>query len=192
MGHVALPVAFVAGFALFVTVGCNQSSDATNLPIDVTTEVSGEQGRPVSFRERLGRLKYERDRLVRTVEHLERDRAETIKRLRSLGISTSSDLAGHPTAKVDAQELTEVVGQIQQLKSLISDYEAAIHRVEVVIRQHDRNVRLERSAPSEVELDRLSSAFHEAEEVLRPHPEKSIVDDLRMEQILDAELGQIQ
>jgi len=191
MVHVAWITLF-AGFALFAATGCDKASDATPQPDTVDSDGTGNQEKPVSYRERLGRLKYERDKLVRSVQRLERDREQAIDRLRSLGISSSSDLSRHPGAKFDAQELTQVVGQIQRLKSVISGYESAIHRVEVVVRRQERNARWEHSAPSDAELDQLSAAFHEAEEELRPQGELSLAEDLRMEQVLDAELARDQ
>ena len=192
MVHVALPTTLFAGLVLFTVAGCDKAHDATPQPDAAISSRTDPEERPISYRERLGRLKFERDKLVRSVQRLERDREETIERLRSLGIFSASDLNKHPDAKFDAQELTQIVGQIQQLKGVISDYDSAIHRVDAVVRRQERKAQWEQSAPSESELDQLSAAFREAEEELRPQREFSLVEDLRMEQVLDAELGRKQ
>ncbi|WDI43724.1 hypothetical protein [Bremerella sp. P1] len=189
MVHVAWPTTLFAGLVLFAVAGCDKAPDAAPQPEAAISSRTGPEERPISYRERLGRLKYERDQLVRSVNRLGRDREQAIKRLHSLGISSSTDLNSHPDAKYDAQELTQIVGQIQQLKGVISDYDSAIHRVEAVVRRQERKARWEMSAPSESELDQLSAAFREAEEELRPQREFSLVEDLRMEQVLDSELA---
>tara|TARA_R110002095_G_scaffold3565_5_gene10979 strand:+ start:492 stop:1094 length:603 start_codon:yes stop_codon:yes gene_type:complete len=192
MLHAAWPTTLFAGFTLFAVTGCDTAYDATSKPDAVISKGADDQERTISNQERLGRLKYERDKLVRSVQRLERDREETTERLRSLGIFSASDLNKHPDAKLDAQELTRVVEQIHRLSSVISDYESAIHRVEIVVRRQERETQWVHSAPSDAEFDRLSVAFHEVEEELHPQGEIQLVEDLQMEQVLDAELGRHQ
>ena len=82
--------------------------------------------------------------------------------------------------------------QIQQLEKTLSEYESAITRLESVVRQQERQLQLEHSAPSEVELERLSAASREAEDALAPTGTDQLMEDLQIEETLDGELGQRQ
>jgi len=178
-------ILLLVGFALIFTIGCDSNSNSTSgsKAYPTANERSGK-----SNPERLGRLKYERDKLRQAVKRLERERADTIRRIRSMGVRTSSDLSNHPEANHDARELAQIVSQIQQLEGSIADYESAIHKLEVVVRQNDREALLERSMPSESELDFRSTVVHESEERLRSESKTSLMEDLQIEQVLDTQL----
>ncbi len=178
----------VMGLMVALVGGCGQTS-TESVPHSDAATASDEREIAVSHREQLGRLKFQRDKLVRAIERLERDRRETIGRLRSAGVQSASDLANHPEARLDAQELTLVVGQIRRLEKIISEYDTAIHRLEAVVRHVDREKRLAQSARSDADLERLSTAFHEAEDQLRPDTNTPIVDAVEIETVLNAELS---
>lgn len=172
--------------------GCGEFSGSAAQPQITSPAGRGADSEDVSVRETLGRIKYERDKLSRSIQRLEKDRVAVVRRLRSAGISSSSDLSRHPDSRVDAQELAQIVSQIQRLEKTASEYDSAIARLESVVRQRERQLQLERSAPSEAELERLSTAFREAEDALAPTGTDQLMEDLQIEETLDAELGQRQ
>lgn len=184
----SISLSLVMGLSIASVVGCRQPS-TESVPHSDAATASTEEEVALSHREQLGRLKFRRDKLVRAIERLERDRKETIGRLRSDGVQSASDLADHPEAHLVAQELTHVVGQIRRLEKTVSEFDRAIHRFEAVVRHVDRQTRLAQSAPSDADLERLSTAFHEAEDQLRPDMDTPIVDAVEIETVLNTELS---
>ena len=142
-----------------------------------------------SFRERLGRLKFQSDRLALALEQLEQERQVVVSRLRSLGIKSSSDIESNPIAEHLATDLVLVTQEIDQRKSQLSDFEEAIQRLEICLRQQDRLARLDRSDISDRQLDELSKTFHESEDMMLRSERSPLMNALHVETVLKEQLG---
>lgn len=111
-------------FTLFI--GCNDSA----APIS-TESVSPE----LSYQQRLAKLKYQRDKLLLTISRLEKERTAIIARIRGHGIGSTDDLKSHPEWTIHARELKQVISSIRQLQLKISSFDAAIVRIESILRR---------------------------------------------------------
>lgn len=140
-----------------------------------------------SHRQKLGKLKYQRDKVRLSLSRLEEDRTVIVSRMKRAGIDTSN-LVQHPDWRIHAQELKDVVGRIRQLEKTVAAHEQAITRMEVILRKEDREARLRGSALSENDLDELSRITHELDDQLRSDAPVPGFEDLELESLLIEEM----
>ena len=142
----------------------------------------------MNYRERLGRLKYQRDKLKRGLSRLHEDRSAILARFREAGIRSTKDLAEHPEWTIHARELRDVLDKSRRLENTVAAYSTAIVRVESVVRGLDREARLKSTKLSEEDLNLLSQTMHELDDQLRAASDIPAIEELELESLLEREL----
>ncbi|WP_145271288.1 hypothetical protein [Planctomycetes bacterium SV_7m_r] len=144
---------------------------------------------PPSYRQRLGELKFKRDKIVLTISRLEKERNQIMHRLRSDGIESIDDLRSIPHWTVHARELKQVIKEQKSLKATVDSLDAAIVRVESILRRDDRERTVEYGKLSNEELNEVATIFHEVDETLKPANQVSGLEEIELQSLLEQELN---
>lgn len=174
--HLTVQMAVVLLACVIAGCGTSKSSDP------------GEELTEVNHRQKLGKLKYQRDKLRLSLSRLEDDRQAILFRLRQAGVTSTDDLSDHPEWRIHARELKDVVGRIRRMEKTATAYDQAIARMEVILREEDREARLRGAALSEDELNELSRITHELDDQLQTDSDVPGFEDLELESLLNQEL----
>jgi ATPase subunit of ABC transporter with duplicated ATPase domains len=123
------------------------------------------------------------------VEKLQADKEGLVTDLRTAGVNAAADLKDHPTARVKAQELQEVVKQIAMVQKKYDERTTAIEEMESHIRRAERVLAIREVGVSDEELAELSRTITDLDERLtKLSGEKEVAPDLKLEAVLDQEL----
>lgn len=166
----------------FTLAGCGSQDEV------LAPSLNAQSAHP-SVRERLGKLKYQRDKLKLSVSRLETERESILRRIREQGITSTDDLRSHPNWTIDARELKQVVESVKQLEKTVAFHDAAIVRIESILRYADREKRLEYSTLTETELNELALTFYEVDEQLKSQSDLPSIEELELESLLEQELA---
>jgi len=165
---------------LSIVCGCASENSETPVPESETAEISA--------RERLGKLKYQRGKLLTGISRLADDQEQIVLKLREAGVESTDDLKNVSGWKLYAKELKDVVSKKHRLSQQVDKYNAAITRVEIILRSRNREAKLQRSKLSDSELEELSRIFHEADDELSSQWEVSPAEDVELEALLKEQL----
>lgn len=141
------------------------------------------------LRTKLAKLKYQRDRLDLARTRLQSEREEIRARLESLGVTSTDDLASKPDWKLHARELRDVLDRTQKIDANIEKHDAAIVRLESLLRRHERDQKTASARLTDEELNDLATVLYEVEAELSSSAEIPAVEELELEEILNNELN---
>jgi hypothetical protein len=120
---------------------------------------------------------------------LETDKEGLVTDLRATGVNSAADLKDHPTARVKAQELQEVVKQIAMVQKKYDDRATAIAEMESNIRRAERVLAIREVGVSDEELTELSKTITDLDDRLtKLSGDRGVAPDLQLEAVLDKEL----
>ena len=169
----------VASFAFVFTCGC--SDKVPNPPADtIPTTLAGCKGQ-------LAKMKIKRDKLQLTLDRLGDRKGAAVARLKSMGVQSIQDLSKHPDARIDLNELRAVVSDMKPFKKDVEAYDAAINRLEAILREFDRKAVLHGGELTKEDREELSTAIHDSNDKLQP--KVGLAEDLELESVLKQELG---
>lgn len=157
-----------------------------------TAKDTPEKSQPVNsvadLRSKLAKLKYQRDRLDLARKRLQVERGEIRQRLESLGVTSTDDLASHADWKLHARELRDVLDRTQKIKANIEKHDAAVVRLESLLRRHERDQETASARLTEEELNDLAAVLYEVESELSSSAEIPVVEELELEELMRNEL----
>lgn len=129
----------------------------------------------VKFKQQLGELKMQRNRVTQAIERLDRDRSRLKEEARREGIRTVSDVDGHPRWRLLAREFGQIKQQRQRLAGLLGDYERAIELGETKLRQMEREIRTG-GVVTDQDIEALLTMRIELEDELDASPTDPLAD----------------
>ena len=155
----------------------------------VTQEVQPEDPPLDSWKGKIRDWQSRQGATQRILAKLEQDKQELVAKLRQVGIRSSADLKGKPTAIVHADELHEVAKQIAATKRKLEEREEDIIRMESAVRRLERLRLLKEVGESEEEAAELARTIADLDDKLsRASGVKDAGHELKSETILDSEL----
>lgn len=167
---------------LALVVGCDNPSG------DDTLEKPQPVNSVADLRSKLAKLKYQRDRLDLARNRLQAERGEIRQRLESLGVTSTDDLASHPNWKLHARELRDVLERTKKIEANIEKHDAAIVRLESLLRRHERDQKTASARLTEEELNDLATVLYEVEAELSSSAEIPAIEESELEELLRNEL----
>jgi hypothetical protein len=120
---------------------------------------------------------------------LDGDKEELVLKLGRAGVNAPMDLKTHPQARIYAEELQEVVAQIDLAKKKYREREEAIERMESAIRRYERITLLRGAGIDEQDLTEIGKTIAELEvKLAKISNEKGPAASLELEVTLEKEL----
>jgi len=168
------------------------SKESANLERNVTDENQGADTPLESWKCKIAVWKNKQSAALETLQRLENDKRELVARLWKMGVNSSADLRGKPTATVYANELQEVAQQIAATKGKLEDRDEDLVRMESALRRLERLQLLKEVGGTEEEATELAQSIADLDDKLnRASGVKDVGQELKAEAILANELKEV-
>lgn len=141
------------------------------------------------LRNKLAEFRMEQDKVTRRMALLTDRKNETVALLKSKGVTSKSNLDDDKEVSLAVNNLKKDVTDINHLQGIIDQYEKGILSIESMLKEMERDRITAEVAVTEDKQIEIAKIITDLDEKLGVDAEKDILEEERLRDLLDLELG---